>query len=138
MTILSTILRKVKRLTATIKWHYWIDWAQKSRKNGLTCKRQKCCSTKTMHRATSPWKRWSMENDKNDALCQPEKNALGKKIWLQWRSDCRNWSLFWEQRLIILQKRHRKVREALKWMYYAWSKLCWWIKSNHSKKLCFS
>ena len=56
---LSTILRNVKPLTATITWHYWIDWAQKSRKNGLTCKRKKCCSTKKMHRATSPCKRWS-------------------------------------------------------------------------------
>ena len=31
---------------------------------------------------------------------------------------------FWEQRRIILQKRHRKVRKALKRMYYAWKKLC--------------
>ena len=29
------------------------------KENGLTCKRKKCCSTKTMHHATSPWKRWS-------------------------------------------------------------------------------
>ena len=29
------------------------------KKNGLTCKRKNRCSTKTMHRATSPWKRWS-------------------------------------------------------------------------------
>ena len=57
---LSTILRKVKPLTATIRWHYWIDWAQKSRKNGLACKRKKCCSTKTMHHDTNPWKRWSI------------------------------------------------------------------------------
>ena len=56
---LSTILRKVKPLTATITWHYWIDWAQELRKDGLTCKRNKCCSTKTMHHATSPWKQWS-------------------------------------------------------------------------------
>ena len=56
---LSTILGKVKPLTATIIWYYWIDWVQKSRKNGLICKRKKCCSNKTMHHATSPWKRWS-------------------------------------------------------------------------------
>ena len=56
---LSTILRKVKPSTATITWHYWINWAQKPRKNGLTCKIKKSCSTKTMHRATNPWKRWS-------------------------------------------------------------------------------
>ena len=50
---LSTLLRKVNSSTANIKWHYWINWAQKSRKNGFSCKRKKCCSTKTMHRATS-------------------------------------------------------------------------------------
>ena len=50
----STILRKVKPLKMTITWNYWIDSAQKSRKNGLTCKRKKCCFTRTMHRATSP------------------------------------------------------------------------------------
>ena len=47
----------------------------------------------------------------------PGKNALEKEIWLQWRSDCRNWRLLWEQRRIILQKRHRKVRETLEWIY---------------------
>ena len=57
------------------------------------------------------------------ALCWPEKNAPGKEIWLQWRSDYRNWGLFWEQRRIILQKRHRKVREAFEWMY--------WLEGNY-------
>ena len=71
-------------------------------------------------------------------LCWPEKNAPGKEIWLQWRSDCWNGGLFWEERQIILQKRHRKVREALEWTYHDWRKLCWWMKSNFSKKLCFS
>ena len=152
---LSTILRKVKSLTGTITWHYWIDWAQKSRKNGRTSKRKKCCSAKTMHRPTSPWKRWSnwMNEFSNCFLTHhilqiwppvttgsllTWKNVPGKEIWLQWRSDYRNWGLFWEQRRIILQKRHRKVREALEWMYYAWNRLYWWIKSNFSKKLWFS
>ena len=40
-----TIIRKMKPLTAAITWYHWIDWAYKSRKNGLTCKRKKCCST---------------------------------------------------------------------------------------------
>ena len=35
---LSTILRKVKPLTDTISWHYWIDWAQKSRKTASHAK----------------------------------------------------------------------------------------------------
>ena len=69
------------------------------------------------------------------ALCWPEKNTPGKEIWLQSRSDRRNSGLFWEQRRIILLKRHRKVREALEWMYYASRKLYCWIKSNFSKKL---
>ena len=53
---LSIILRQVKPLTATITWHYWIDWAQKSqksRKNGLVCKRKKCCFIKKLE------KRWN-------------------------------------------------------------------------------
>ena len=50
----STILRKVKPLTASITWHYWIDWAQKSRKSSFIWKRKNCCSTKSMLRATSP------------------------------------------------------------------------------------
>lgn len=45
-------------------------------------------------------------------VCRPEKNAPKEDIWLKWRSDCRNWSLFWGQRQIILQKRHCNVREA--------------------------
>ena len=36
------------------------------------------------------------------ALYWPGKNSPGKEIWLQWRSDCRNWGLFWMQRRIIL------------------------------------
>ena len=76
-------------------------------------------SSPTIFSRSGPW--WLV------AHCWPEKNAPRKEIWLQCRSDCRNWGLFWEQRRIILQKRHRKVREAMEWMYYAWRKLCWWI-----------
>ena len=85
----------------------------------------------------SPYSSYLVPSDYK-ALWWPEKNAPGIVICLQCRSDCRNWGPFWEQRRIILQKRHRKVREALKWMYCAWRKLFWWIKSNFSKKLCFS
>ena len=31
-------------------------------------------------------------------VCRPKKNAPGKEIWLQWRSDCQNWRVFWSQR----------------------------------------
>ena len=37
-------------------------------------------------------------------VCRPQKNAPGEEIWLQWRSDIRNWGIFWGQRQIILQK----------------------------------
>ena len=38
------------------------------------------------------------------AVCRPQKNASGKEIWLQW-SDIGNWVVFWDQRLIVLQKK---------------------------------
>ena len=28
------------------------------------------------------------------AVCRPQKNAPGKEIWLQWRSDIGNWGVF--------------------------------------------
>ena len=34
------------------------------------------------------------------AVCIPQKNAPGKEIWLQWKSDIRNWGIFWGQRQI--------------------------------------
>ena len=52
------------------------------------------------------------------AICRPQKNAPGKEIWLQWRSDIGNWGLFWGQRQIVLQKMHRIVREALESVYH--------------------
>ena len=52
------------------------------------------------------------------AVCRPQKNAPGKEIWLQWRSDIRNWGVFWGQRKIILQKKHWIVREALESVYH--------------------
>ena len=32
------------------------------------------------------------------AVCRPQKNAQGKEIWLQRRSDIGNWGVFWSQR----------------------------------------
>ena len=52
------------------------------------------------------------------AVCRPQKNAPGKEIWLQWRSDIENWGIFWGQRQIVLQKRHWVVREALESVYH--------------------
>ena len=60
------------------------------------------------------------------ALCWPEKNALVKEAYFESKDES------------FYKKRHRKVIEALELIYYAWRKLCWWIKSNFSKKLCFS
>ena len=121
---LLTILRKVKPLTATITWHNWIDWVQKSRKRSLTWKEKSAapprqCTVPHVHESDGQieWIKLQIASSSTIfsrsgpqrllALCWPEKNSPGKDIWLQWRNDCRNWSLFWEQRRIILQKRHR-------------------------------
>ena len=60
------------------------------------------------------------------AVCKQQKNA----IWLQWRSDIRNWGVFWGPRQIVLQKKHRIVRETLESVYHPRRRLCWWINSN--------
>ena len=62
-------------------------------------------STPTLFYRSVPW--WLL------AICRSQKNAPGKEIWLQWRSDIRNWGVFWGQRQILLQKRHWIVREVL-------------------------
>ena len=64
------------------------------------------------------------------AVYRPQKNAPGKEIWLQWRSDIRKWGVFWGQRQIVQQKRHWIVREALESVYHPKKRLCWWIKLN--------
>ena len=61
---------------------------------------------------------------------RPQKNGPGKEIWLQWRSDIGNWGVFWGQRQIVQQKRHRIAKEALESVYPPRRKLCWWKKSN--------
>ena len=135
---LSTMLIKVKQLTAIITWYCWIDWALKLRKTTSHAKEEVL-----FHQNNALWHKSMKTMIKLNKLSFEllnfwvEKNATGKEIWLQWRSVSRNWGLFWEQRRIILHKRHRKVREALKWMYYARRKLYWSIKSNFSIKLCW-
>ena len=64
------------------------------------------------------------------AAYRPQKNALGKEIWFPWRNDIGNCHVFWGQRQIVLQKRHRVVWEALKSVYHPKRRLCWWIRSN--------
>lgn len=49
----------------------------------------------------------SLSLSKSQALLTPlksQKDASGKKNWLQWRNGCRKWELFLEQLQIILQK----------------------------------
>ena len=58
------------------------------------------------------------------AVCRPQKNAPGKEIWLQWRSEIGNWGIFWCQRQIVLQKRHRIIREAFEAVYHLRRRLC--------------
>ena len=62
-------------------------------------------------------------------VCRAQKNAPGKEIWLWWRSDIGNWGIFWGQRQIVQQKRHRIVKEALESMYHPRRRL-WWINLN--------
>ena len=38
------------------------------------------------------------------AVFRPQKNAPGKEIWLQWRSEFGNRDVFWGQRQIVLKK----------------------------------
>lgn len=47
------------------------------------------------------------------------KNAPEKAIFVKCWSDSRNKRLLWIQRQILLQKRHRNVRETLE-MYHSW------------------
>ena len=61
----------------------------------------------------------------------------GKVNWLQWRRDIGNWRVFWDQRLILLQKRHWIVRQLLESVYHPRRRLSWWIKSNFTQKLLF-
>ena len=53
------------------------------------------------------------------AVYRPLKNAPGKEIWLQWRSDIGNWGIFWGLRQILLQKSHWIIREALESVYHS-------------------
>ena len=101
---LATILRKVKPLTATITCHYWIDWAQKSRNNGLTCKKKK----NLFHQDIAPCHK-SMKT-------MVELNELSFELFPhpRYSPDLAPSGLYWKQKQIILQKRQRKVRKALK------------------------
>ena len=58
------------------------------------------------------------------AVCRPQKNAPGKEIWLQWRSEIGSWGIFWGQRQIVLQKRYRIVKEVLESVYHPRRRLC--------------
>ena len=55
-------------------------------------------------------------------VCRPQKNAPGKEIWFQWRSNIGNWG--------VPQKRHQIVREVLESVHHSRRRLCWWIKLN--------
>ena len=49
------------------------------------------------------------------AVCKTSKTCSRNKIWLQWKSDIWNWSIFSGQRQIILQKRYHP-RRRLSWI----------------------
>ena len=50
----------------------------------------------------------------------------------------RNRDLFWRFEQIILFRRLEKVGESLDQVYRAKKRLCWKIKMNRSKKMCFT
>ena len=56
------------------------------------------------------------------AVCKTSKECSRNEIWLQWKSDIWNWSIFSGQRQIILQKRYHPRR-----------RLCWILP----KSCCF-
>ena len=109
--------RAATREPISLSVYYWIDWAQKSRKNGLTCKRKKCCSTRTMHRATSSWKRpggnlqaawYRASTAEGFAVLAPHWYEQGlsparlqKVTWMEvvhryWTLvPCQHWNLYW-------------------------------------------
>ena len=66
------------------------------------------------------------------AVCRPQKNTPEKEIWLQWRSDIRNWGVFWGQRQIVLQKGIELLEKHCN-QYHHRRRLCCWIKSNFTK-----
>ena len=96
VSCLSTILRKVKPLTMTITWHYWIDWAQKSRKTASHAKENSAvpprqCIVPQVH-GNDGQIEWIMLQiaslptifsrsgpQRLLALCSTEKNAPGKE-----------------------------------------------------------
>ena len=58
------------------------------------------------------------------AVCRPQKNAPGKEIWFQWKSDIGNWGVFSGQRQFVRQKKHRNDREAFQSVYHHRERLC--------------
>ena len=60
-----------------------------------------------------------------------------KRFGSNWRSYIRNQGNFWDQRQVVLQKRHQIVKEALESVNHPSRRLYWWIKSNFASKLLF-
>ena len=104
--------RKEDPSIANIRLHYWCVWRKILPKKTVTNEEGK--------RALLPRQCTVSQVDRNDgkttwialriasaptefsicgpqqllAVCRPQKNTPGKEIWLQWRSDNRNWGVF--------------------------------------------
>ena len=126
----SITLRNEEPSRANITEHYWCVLKEEIIKKGTQMKKEKS----TLSLKQCPVSLWidsapalfsKSGSQQLLAVWRPQKNALGKEFWLQWRSDIRHWGVFWGQRQIILQKRHRIVREMLESVYHPRRRLCW-------------
>ena len=111
----STIFRKVNPLTATIIWHCWVDWTQKSRKivelNELSFE---LLLYPPYSPDLSPSDYWLFADLKK--MLQGKRFGFNKKV--------------------IAETEAYFESKDESFYNYAWRKLCWWTKSNFSKKLC--
>ena len=125
----SITLRKEEPSIANIIQHYWCFWRKKLQKNPATNEEKSALLLRQCivlqvdcydHKTTwiALWLASTTTLFYFSPVCRPQKNAPGKEIWLQWRSDTGKWDVFWDQRQIVLQKRHQIVREALESVYH--------------------
>ena len=111
----SITLRKEEPSIANIIWRYLCVWREKFKKATTNEKKEsalsprQCTVSQVDHNKgkiaqialwiASPSTLLSGSGSQRLLpVCRPKKNAPGIEIWLQWRSYCRNCSVFWGQR----------------------------------------
>ena len=113
---------------------YCIYWLQKSRKNVFIWKRKRSCSIKTMHGCKSAQFRWPPVTFFTSKL---EKMARRTAVHVQHEVHRPNRCLFWRPSEILLFERLKKVGETLGKVYRVKRRLCWKVKKNLHKIICF-